>query len=81
MEWDKELADLAELNVKKCDFEHDCHNTPRFEYSGQNLYMSYFTPGSTYNHTHELARSVENWYDEIKESDASKIKRFEDGSL
>ena len=31
------MADLADLNVKRCLREHDCHNTPGMLYAGQNL--------------------------------------------
>lgn len=38
LKWNNELAYLCELNVKKCDNNHDnCHNTKDFMFSGQNL--------------------------------------------
>lgn len=33
------MADYAGLNVRRCRFEHDCHNTPKFNHSGQNLFF------------------------------------------
>lgn len=38
--WSQELADYAELNVRRCQFKEDCHNIPEFFYSGQNLFYS-----------------------------------------
>lgn len=36
MQWDDELAYLAGLNVKTCEYGYDqCHNTINFKYSGQ----------------------------------------------
>ncbi|XP_035794998.1 antigen 5 like allergen Cul n 1-like [Anopheles albimanus] len=36
--WDDELANLAEIHVRSCKFEHDeCRSTARFLHAGQNL--------------------------------------------
>lgn len=38
MEWDKELAEIAEYNVRKCALRYDnCFNTSAYRYPGQNL--------------------------------------------
>lgn len=31
------MAELAELNVRRCRYGHDCHNTPETPNSGQNI--------------------------------------------
>uniref|UniRef100_A0A1I8NBD2 Venom allergen-1 n=1 Tax=Musca domestica TaxID=7370 RepID=A0A1I8NBD2_MUSDO len=75
MEWDDELAKLAELNVKQCEMEHDdCHNTQSFPVSGQNLaWMTYFgTP-----HIPSLIDgSIQMWYDELKDSSMKYIRSY-----
>jgi hypothetical protein len=41
MQWDDELAKLAELNVRRCIFEHDqCRNTAKYNHVGQNIGIS-----------------------------------------
>lgn len=35
--WNQELADYAELNVRSCQYGHDCHNSDEFKSSGQNI--------------------------------------------
>ncbi|ETN67785.1 venom allergen [Anopheles darlingi] len=38
LHWDDELANLAEIHVRSCKFEHDeCRSTVRFLHAGQNL--------------------------------------------
>lgn len=40
-EWDWELAETAEYNVKSCVFAHDqCRSTEKFPMAGQNIYMA-----------------------------------------
>lgn len=36
-QWNQDLADYAELNTRRCQYGHDCHNTPEMKYSGQNI--------------------------------------------
>lgn len=48
LEWDDELAYLAELNAKTCKIEHDlCRNTANFPYAGQNLALGYLLDDHT----------------------------------
>lgn len=37
MTWDDELAAMADLNIRRCTYGRDCHNTPNYPFSGQNL--------------------------------------------
>ncbi|TMW42630.1 hypothetical protein DOY81_012291, partial [Sarcophaga bullata] len=75
MQWDNELAMLAELNVKQCQIAHDqCHNTDAFKYSGQNLAWFGFT--GPVDHADRLKAAVELWYDEVRYSRQSYIDSF-----
>lgn len=39
--WDSELAQLAELNVRRCQMKHDiCRSTTKYPFAGQNLAIS-----------------------------------------
>lgn len=64
--WSKELTDLAELNVRRCHKEHDCHNTPEFKYSGQNLWLNTARGNnSQFQHIPTfITESVNAWYSE-----------------
>lgn len=73
--WDHELAYLAELNVKKCQMQHDdCIKTDQFPVAGQNLY---WMGSSTYDNDVNkiLANAVNSWYSEIKDASQADIDR------
>ncbi|XP_061392228.1 antigen 5 like allergen Cul n 1-like [Musca vetustissima] len=76
MEWDDELAKLAELNVKQCRMNHDdCHNTLSFPVSGQNLaWMTYF---DTPNIQRFIDGSIQMWYNELKDSSMKYIRSYQ----
>ncbi|KFB36821.1 AGAP000356-PA-like protein [Anopheles sinensis] len=65
--WDDELANLAEINVRGCKFEHDeCRSTDKFLHAGQNL-----ATGSYYLETDILAivRNLTTlWYHEFEDT-------------
>ncbi|XP_017091526.2 antigen 5 like allergen Cul n 1 [Drosophila bipectinata] len=78
MDWDEELARLAELNVKSCQMEHDsCHNTQEFLQSGQNLFMvGYFGSGDPVTVQDILNEGFNEWTDEdvaVTEEDFNKF--------
>ncbi|XP_055842750.1 antigen 5 like allergen Cul n 1-like [Episyrphus balteatus] len=77
MQWDAELAKLAELNVKTCKFAHDaCHNTVRFPYSGQNLgeLLSNFPHSAT---TRDMMISlIDSWWSEKKDTTMKEINEY-----
>lgn len=79
IEWDDELASLAALNVKQCKMSHDaCHNTDAFKSSGQNLaWMGYY--GTVPSMTDILKKSVEMWYNEVKDSKQEYIDSYPSG--
>ncbi|KAG5667676.1 hypothetical protein PVAND_015648 [Polypedilum vanderplanki] len=66
VEWDDELAEYASLNVRRCKFEHDCHNTPQMKYSGQNIYYSARTDAFEKNIGNFIDDAFQSWWDERK---------------
>lgn len=84
MEWDEELARLAELNVKNCQMEHDsCHNTEEFVQSGQNLFMvGYFGSGDPVTPEDVFSEGINEWIDEgvaVTEEDLQKFSEPVEG--
>ncbi|KAH8338857.1 hypothetical protein KR074_007639 [Drosophila pseudoananassae] len=78
MDWDQELARLAELNAKSCQLEHDsCHNTQEFVQSGQNLFMvGYFGSGDPVTAQDIINEGFNEWSDEqvaVTEEDLEKF--------
>lgn len=74
--WDDELANLAVLNVKKCEYKKDeCLNTERCTYAGQNIGLS---TGATVLKTikDEVVGIMHSWFNEHKLADASVIEKF-----
>ncbi|XP_041781124.1 antigen 5 like allergen Cul n 1-like [Anopheles merus] len=54
--WDDELANLAEINVRSCRFEHDeCRSTYQYLHAGQNLAVgSYYLETDIFEIIHNL---------------------------
>ncbi|XP_037818691.1 antigen 5 like allergen Cul n 1-like [Lucilia sericata] len=78
MEWDDELASLAEYNVLQCKMKHDkCHNTDEFKYSGQNLASLGFTKSP--NDTALIEKSIRLWYEEKSDVKQSFIDKYPKG--
>lgn len=76
LKWNAELAGYASLNVRRCKARtHDCHNTPKFQYSGQNLFFhTSYGGGSQFEDISTLIESSINvWYDEKKYATQSDI--------
>lgn len=78
--WDNELAVLAEMNVKTCMYHHDqCHNTERFQRSGQNIAMYMDTEG--YGDVDKVAAySIKMMFNEYKYANMSHIVKFAEPS-
>ena len=66
MQWNAELAQLAELNVKQCVMKHEqCHNTKNFKHSGQNLaYTNWY--GMQMSVSQVVNNHIKAWFDEYK---------------
>ncbi|XP_016983419.1 antigen 5 like allergen Cul n 1 [Drosophila rhopaloa] len=81
VEWNEDLAKLAELNAKGCVMKHDnCRNTEKFRLSGQNLMNVGFWQSNgaqmqiTAKELFELA--VHNWAAEEKHITAADLNIF-----
>lgn len=73
VQWDDELAFVAGLNVKKCEYGHDtCRNTDAFAWSGQNLAKNWWHGGVEDIQTLLLGQ-MDKWFDEHNNSDMSNI--------
>ncbi|KAH9520665.1 Peptidase inhibitor 15 [Dermatophagoides farinae] len=66
LEWDDELAYVAQKHANQCRFEHDCYDcrrTERYPVVGQNLYI-YRTTRSKADP--DWRKVIREWYEEIK---------------
>lgn len=75
IQWDDELAYLAGLNVKTCNYGHDqCRNTDTFGFAGQNIAKKWWY-GKNPEIKTLLLEQINNWFGEFKDSDMSKINK------
>uniref|UniRef100_F5GTY0 Venom allergen-1 n=1 Tax=Simulium guianense TaxID=445764 RepID=F5GTY0_SIMGU len=76
LQWDDELAYLAELNVKTCKFEHDkCRNTMKYRSAGQNL--AYSAHGDSHKPlAAQLKKMMRAFYDEQKDANMTFIEKY-----
>uniref|UniRef100_A0A336KDN9 CSON007897 protein n=1 Tax=Culicoides sonorensis TaxID=179676 RepID=A0A336KDN9_CULSO len=73
LKWDSELASLAKLNAMRCKYGHDqCHNTARYNWSGQNVARSF----GYSNNTKAIESAMKNWWNEYQQAKKSDIQRF-----
>lgn len=75
LQWDDELAYLAELNAMSCEIEHDkCRNTRAFSFAGQNLAMGWLLD----DHTQDWAirNFTGEWYIEYKDANPNIVDSF-----
>ncbi|XP_053697166.1 antigen 5 like allergen Cul n 1-like [Sabethes cyaneus] len=78
MDWDDDLAYLAELNAIQCEFAHDkCHNTKSYPNSGQNI-ASWGTSGNDIDIEATLKTLVKEWWDERHFATPKLIKKLYD---
>lgn len=76
MQWNDELAKLAELNVKQCKMRHDdCHNTESFPKAGQNL-AAIAWMGMKKSVESVIDSQIQNWFSEYKHCPVDVIKSF-----
>ncbi|XP_075157842.1 antigen 5 like allergen Cul n 1-like [Haematobia irritans] len=75
MRWDVELAQLAALNVRQCEMNHDaCRNTQAFRNSGQNL--AWMTFSGQLNKRQMITNAINMWYNEVSNSKMAYINAF-----
>uniref|UniRef100_A0A1B0FJK5 SCP domain-containing protein n=1 Tax=Glossina morsitans morsitans TaxID=37546 RepID=A0A1B0FJK5_GLOMM len=75
MQWDGQLAKLAELRVLSCKMEEkDCHNTKNSPSSGQNVQVQ-----PNVNGTNEIllfSIALNEWYNVSKFTDPETMKFY-----
>ncbi|XP_005186052.1 antigen 5 like allergen Cul n 1-like isoform X1 [Musca domestica] len=75
MQWDDELAQLAELNVKQCEMKREaCHNTQAYPNSGQNL--AWLTYKNKPDFVELIEHSLQIWYDEVNQCKMEYIRKY-----
>lgn len=73
VEWDWDLAYLAGLNVKTCEFDHDqCRNTVNYPYSGQNIARKSYR-NKNFSLREILEKQIQAWFDEHEFSNMKEI--------
>jgi len=75
MEWDDELATVAQRHADQCNFAHDCSDCRKVDRFGvgQNLYIykqSLRAPATNWG------KAVTDWYDEVKLFSNKKVEPF-----
>ncbi|XP_068218381.1 uncharacterized protein [Palaemon carinicauda] len=76
LEWDDELALVAQSHADQCIFEHecsDCRRVSRFGV-GQNLFISF---QSNFDNRIQWGRAIKAWYDEVAEFSPGAIQPFQ----
>lgn len=75
LQWDDELAYLAELNAMSCEIEHDkCRNTRSYPFAGQNLALGWLLDDHTIDWA--IRNFTSEWYIEYKDCPTDIINRF-----
>lgn len=73
--WDPTLARLAEMHVRNCTFEHDCHSTSDFPMAGQNLYIGRSTAGFE-DVAKTCCKATCDWFKECEFTDSKSIADY-----
>ncbi|XP_045601928.2 uncharacterized protein [Procambarus clarkii] len=76
MEWDAELAVVAQRHADQCVFDHecaDCRRVSRFGV-GQNLFISF---QSNFDARVQWSRAIKSWYDEVADFSPADIEPFQ----
>jgi hypothetical protein len=71
------LANLAQMNAKNCNIEHDaCHNTQSFRLSGQNMALI-SNNRNDFVVDNEIESVINQWFDEYKQAHSSDVEAFD----
>ncbi|XP_063859648.1 venom allergen 5-like [Scylla paramamosain] len=76
LEWDEELAAVAQRHADQCDFNHecsDCRRVDRFNV-GQNLYQ--YSRSGYNDHDPDWRAAIYGWYDEVGDFPADVVDSF-----
>lgn len=74
LQWDEELASVAQRHADQCKFSHDCpdcRRVSRFKV-GQNLYQSF----NTREGVKDWRKAIDSWYNEIDIFPVSSVSRY-----
>lgn len=74
MQWDSELAKLAEANARRCATHDACRKTDAYKYSGQN--MAFWTYSGVHDFVAQAKGSVDMWYSEVSDSKQAYINAY-----
>jgi len=73
LEWDDELATVAQRWTNQCNFRHDaCRDVDRYQV-GQNLAKM----SSSGEITSDVEGLIQLWYDEVDKFDKNKVSKYE----
>ncbi|XP_037090903.1 venom allergen 5-like, partial [Pollicipes pollicipes] len=78
VEWDDELAAVAQRWAEQCTLQHDCgqcRRVPRF-FVGQNLFASISSSGGPGPSPAEWNHAIEAWYEEVKDFASFDVDQF-----
>jgi len=76
LQWDPELAKIAQRLADQCKFMHDCpdcRQVKRFSV-GQNIYQSFNTRSGLKN---DWIPAIDSWFDEIKMFPPTSVKKYQ----
>lgn len=76
MQWSDELEQLATLNVKQCLLVYDCHNTPAYRNSGQNLALQNMSVAIEVPDADLIKNNIDNWWDQQTNVTQEKVDSF-----
>ncbi|XP_066581946.1 uncharacterized protein [Prorops nasuta] len=72
LEWDDEIAEVAQAWADQCDFSHDqCRDIPRFQV-GQNIASS----SASEEKKGDVSKLVDMWYNEVNNFNKDEVKKF-----
>lgn len=78
VQWDQELADIAQIHATQCEFEHDCNQCRQVDdyQVGQNLYQR---RTSWHNPTPDWSKAISSFYEEIGITPLKVLSKFKGG--
>lgn len=75
-QWDNELAYLADLNARSCEYGHDvCRATNKYHWAGQNIARRGNTKGYEKT-TNAIKNMVSGWFNEYKDANMNYINSY-----
>jgi len=74
LQWDSELARVAQRLADQCKFQHDCSDCRRVQRFrvGQNIYQSF----NTRSEKNDWTAAIDSWFNEIKIFPSSSVSNY-----